>query len=444
LYATALNRERSNVRSKAATLSIAICAVVLSSRTASAEVPIVKSDGWELYTTGRVGIFFADANGDSNPVPPMGVNESFTDGGFPVNKDGMPSQMGVQAKVHNMRLRSGFVPNVFAIGLRRQVTDYTVLTAHMALWATVDTEGQRKTDNLFAWVQEWYLKLEGPWGSVVAGRALDLFSRGATQNDYMYLHGYGLGFPGNSESNPNGPAPGLIGFGVMAAFFSSGVAYATPSLAGLQNTAGVYDPTPLPGGYEATRYPRFEDELTYDLVTPKLKLHLFANGEYQSVYLSGSNRNATSYGVGYGGRVELGNLHLGLAGHWGKGLGLFFALEPDNVSVSSSTFELRTFDGYSAVAQYVAGRFDINAGWGVSRVFRLGSDDTALPTLAVLKYQMANALALVYHARSYLHFSLDLMRMQAQWFAAPALVNAGDTGAHQVVYFTNLGVTVTW
>jgi hypothetical protein len=449
LYVTALNRERSNVRSKAAALSIAICAVVLSDRTASAEVSVVKSDGWELYTTGRVGIFFADAYGDSNPVPPMGVTESFTDGGLVVAKDGMTSPLGVQAKLHNMRLRSGFVPNVFALGLRRQVTDHTVLTAHMALWATVDTEGQRKTENLFAWVQEWYLKLEGPWGSVVAGRALDLFSRGATQNDFMYLHGYGLGFPGNVESNPNGPAPGLIGFGVMAAFFSSGVAYASPTWHGIQNTVGAYDATPLPGGYEATRYPRFEDELTYDLTRPNFKLHLFANGEFQSVYRSGSDLHANSYGVGYGGRAEFGNFHLGLAGHWGKGLGLFFALEPDNVSVSSATFELRTFDGYSAVAQYVAGPFDINGGFGISRVFLLASDayrpGTLDPSpLSVLKYQMAFAAALVYHVRSYLHLSLDFMRMQAQWFGAPAVLAMGYPAEHQNVNFTNLGVTVTW
>ena len=37
----------------------------------------------------------------------------------------MPAAPGVQAKFLNMRLRSGFVPNVFAFGLRRKVTDYT-------------------------------------------------------------------------------------------------------------------------------------------------------------------------------------------------------------------------------------------------------------------------------------------------------------------------------
>jgi hypothetical protein len=433
--------------------SITICAAGLISRTASAEVTFANIDGWDLYTAGRVDVFFSTAFGDSNPVPPAnlppGITESIVQGGgLPIYKDSMPAALGTQSKFLNMRLRSGFVPNVFAFGLRRKVTDYTTLTAHMALWATIDTEGQRKTEPLFAWVQEWYLKLEGPWGSVVGGRALDLFSRGASQNDYMYLHGYGLGFPGNVEANPNGSAAGLIGFGVMAAFYSTGINYATPSRFPLQNTIGIYDPTPLPGGWEATRYPRVEDELTFDMIMRGIKLHLFANGEFQSVYQSGSNR-----------RAELGNLHLGAAGHYGRGLGLFYALEPDDVSVSTSTFELRTFDGYSAIAQYVLGRFDINAGWGISRVFFLDSDTVnpkanpdgthALSSASLLKNQMAFAGAVVFHPRNYLHFSIDYMRAQAQWYGAPILLKQpqpapGYTAEHQNINFVSAGVTVTW
>ena len=77
------------MRSKAATLSIAICAAVLCGRTASAEVAVVKSDAWEIYTSGRVGVFFADAYGDGIPVPPAGVSESFSTGGLPLVKDAM-------------------------------------------------------------------------------------------------------------------------------------------------------------------------------------------------------------------------------------------------------------------------------------------------------------------------------------------------------------------
>ena len=125
--------------------------------------------------------------------------------------------------------------------------------------------------------------------------------------------------------------------------------------------------------------------------------------------------------------------------------------------MSTRTFELRTFDGYSAIAQYVLGRFDINAGWGISRVFLLDSDNYQpgqprwhphASSVSVLKYQMAFAGALVFHARPYLHFDIDYMRMQAQWFGAPILLKSapapGYQAEHQNVNFINAGMTVTW
>ena len=128
----------------------------------------------------------------------------------------------------------------------------------------------------------------------------------------MYLHGYGLGFPGNVEANANGPAAGLIGFGVMAAFYSSGIDYATPSQFPLQNTIGVYDPTPLPGAYEATRYPRVGGGSTFDMIMRSVKLHPSRTVSPVRL-LSGSDEGLLA-GVGYGGRAELGHLHIGAAG----------------------------------------------------------------------------------------------------------------------------------
>src|SRR6185295_17756838 len=149
------------------------------------------------------------------------------------------------------------------MGFRRPVTPWTTLNVYFAVWATIESDLMRKTQPIFVNGQEGYLKLEGPWGSFLAGRALDLFSRGATQNDFMYLHGYAVGFPGNIDTL--GPTAGLLGFGVLAAFFSPGLVYATPSSIPVQLTVGVYDPTGLPGGYDATRLARPEAELTYDL-----------------------------------------------------------------------------------------------------------------------------------------------------------------------------------
>jgi hypothetical protein len=87
------------------------------------------------------------------------------------------------------------------------------------------------------------LKLEGPWGSFLAGRAEEIFSRGSSENDSLYAHRYGLGFPGNIDSV--GPAVGLISFGIMAQFPTPGLVYQTPNLRGLRFSVGLYDPTAL-------------------------------------------------------------------------------------------------------------------------------------------------------------------------------------------------------
>jgi hypothetical protein len=417
---------------RAAFVAVVMCALS-SPNAARAELSITKTDRWELYTDGRVNAFFSYGFGDALPVAKPGENIPLGAGlnpGFDVSPKTAPDGTPLQGTFSSMRLRSGFAPNIIGFGLRHKVSDTTSLRIYLALWATIESESQRRTTPVTADAREGYLQIDGPWGTLIAGRSLDLFSRGAVQNDFLYGHGYSLGFAGNIDNY--GPTNGLIGFGVIAAFFSPGIVYATPTVGGLQLTAGVYDPTGLPGGYEATRSARPESELTYDAASGDFKLHLFANGEYQRVYRQSSDDSVDSYGGGYGGRVELGPVHVGVAGHYGKGLGLHYALESNSVSVSPK-YELRTFDGYSFIAQYAAGTFDINAGWGISRVFLLDSD-RADPTMSVPKNESAYFAALVFHATENIHFDLDYLHADAKW----------RFGEKQAVTFVNTGVTATW
>jgi hypothetical protein len=339
---------------------------------------------------------------------------------------------GSAGHFRSLRVRSGFVPNVLGVGLRSKLTEWTTINVYLAIWTTIGAQGQRKTAILQPDAREGYAKLEGPWGSLLVGRALDLLSRGATENDYLYLHGYGVGFPGNIDNT--GPTAGLIGFGTLAAFFSPGIVYGTPRKFGLQLSAGVYDAVTVAGAWEATRYPRPEGELTWDLVSSSgfLKVHLFGNGAFQNLYRPAETRSATAWGVGYGGRAEIGRFHLGVAGHYGKGLGLSYALE-DSATTFSQSYALRTFDGYSVVAQVVAGPFDFNAGAGISRVYLLPED--LLNTMAsVIKRQIGIAGAIVYHASRNVHFDMDYLRGDYAWFL----------GEKQIVNFLSTGMTVTW
>jgi hypothetical protein len=423
-------------RKKCAIFAAALAIGILSSRGARADVSILKTDTWELYTRGRVGGFFSYGWGDGNPLTrpnenlPLGGGLNTGNDTVPkIGPDGMP--LMVQGTFRSMRVRSGFVPNQLGIGLRRTMSEDTTAMAYIGIWATIDSESQRKATPVFADAREGYLKIESKrWGTLLAGRALDLFSRGATENDFLYGHGYGLGFPGNIDTF--GPTNGMIGFGVLAAFFSPGIVYATPRLVGLQLTAGIYDPTTLPGAYESTRDARPEAELTYDYAGGPVKLHLFGNYAFQQFNKPGSNDYANGYGAGYGGRIEVGPVHLGVAGHYGKGLGLQYAFQPGSVSVTA-TGALRWFDGYSVLGQVVAGPFDINAGWGMARVLLL--DEDKVPGVNIsLPEQQAFSGGVVYHATDYFHVDVDYIHAQAKW----------TLGEQQTMDFINTGFIVTW
>ncbi|MDP8998901.1 MAG: hypothetical protein M3O46_02190 [Myxococcota bacterium] len=416
---------------------LSVLAVGLSlSRSVRAEVSIIKTDAWELYTEGRVNAFFSYGFGDANPQEqpgehiPLGGGLNTGNDDIPkIGPDGMP--LPGQGTFQSMRLRSGFIPNVFAVGLRRTLSEDTTVSAYIAIWATIESSNQRKAVPVYADARQGYLKIASQrWGTLTAGRALDLFSRGATQNDFLYGHGYGLGYPGNIDDT--GPTNGLIGFGVLAAFFTPGIMYETPSLGGFQLALGIYDPTLLVGAYGATREARPEAELMYDFASGPLKAHLFANGAFQNFYNVATNVSAAAYGAGYGGRIEVGPVHLGVAGHYGKGLGMNYAFEGGAVAVSQS-LAFRWFDGYSAFAQVVANHFDFNAGWGISRTFPLDEDKMTGANISVPQ-QWAASAGVVYHATDYLHFDVDYVHAHTNW----------TLGERQVMNFINTGITVTW
>src|SRR5207253_3099948 len=152
-----------------------------------------------------------------------------------------------QGTIEGSRVRSGFVGNVLAFGVRHDVTAYTKATAYIATWHEIETEARRKYREDFPDVREGYLRLDGPWGSLLVGRALTLFSRGATEIDFLYGHRYGVGNPAGFDAN--GPSGGHVGYGVIANGFGAGIMYATPSFHGLMLTAGFYDPNRFVGLY---------------------------------------------------------------------------------------------------------------------------------------------------------------------------------------------------
>lgn len=427
---------------------LSISTALLSPRSAHAEKVLVKGDNWEVYTDGRMGAFLDYVVGDGAPVAsrpaialPDGssVPEVINGGTWPVSAKNTSDTS--QGTVNMMRVRSGFIGNMLGLGVRTDIYPTLKASAYVQIWSFVESEGRNKGFPNPADLRQGFARLEGPWGSFTAGRTRTLFSRGATDINVFYAHRWGVGFPNAIDSK--GPTQGMVGFGVLGSGFGAGMIYGTPTLAGFQLNVGLFDPTALgAGGWSRTELARPEAELTFErkFGGDFGKIVLFANGAYQKVYKPGycvaSPANGpceeTAEGVGYGGRLELGAFHLGVAGHYGKGLGLSYALE-NSYAAMDTLNNLRTFDGYYLQSQVVLNRFDLFAGAGITRVFLTPLDKTQ-PQYSNIKYQMGINAGVVFNLSPNLHFDLEYFRAQAKWWL----------GEQQILHSVASGMTVSW
>jgi hypothetical protein len=471
--------------------ALALAGAFLLPRPASADVTLVEKDGWTVFINGRVQAFLNYNQGDGWPEPAVkdgnnqnvelrggGVPPSDTFHEFPdLPADGTPltPEQSV-GKVQELRIRTGFVGNVLGFGIKKKINDNTEVQAYTAVTTYIDSTTRRKYQGVIPDWRESFFKVTGPWGSVTAGRFLTLYSRGATEITYLYGFRYGLGWPGGISSiRESGPGAGHVGFGVLGNGFGAGIAYATPSLGGAQINVAVFDANTLVGSrWERLRYPRAETEITYDKkLGGSALIKLFANGAWQKVYDKENTHDGTVIGAGYGGRVEVGPLHLGLAGHYGKGVGLDFALQPsvaifDN-RTEATAFTPRTFIGYYAQAMVSATKsLDISAGFGATTVTQNAEDkvdlvdddmNPATPAVAdkvggnptpvdsvgyvTIKQQTGISGGATIHVTENIHIALEYFRAMFQWYRpTPAL--AGTTNPKQNFHVVNAGVTYAW
>ena len=414
---------------------------------AAAEKILAHEGDFTVFSDGRAGAFVSYLRGDSLPTPTVTIPTMQLptgDGGTQADDDG-------KGHITSFRIRSGLIGDTFGFGVRAPVTDWTTAKAYIQVWAWVESLGQDKSQWNTADVRQGYVKLEGLWGSLLVGRSRGLFSRGNTDNDLLYAHGYGVGYPGAAGVDSNGPTQGQVGFGILGSWFASGVVYGTPVLGmkdgpTAQLNIGAFDPAVVVGAWTRTRWPRAEAELTLECPFfssgNKIgKVVAFASALYEKLYERNTpdwQANTSAKGIAYGGRLELGPARLGLSGHYGRGLGLYNTLESSAAAVTQQN-ELRWLDGYSVLAMVVLGKVDVSAGWGITRVFLTAGDKvlvagTNYPSFDLIKYQQGFSAGAVYHVKPWLHIDLDLFRANFAWFQ----------GDKQVDYVANSGMLFTW
>ena len=478
----------------------ALVASLFFARPAAADISLVEKDGWEVFMNGRIQTFTNHNEGQGRPA--NGDNSTITDGNgreFTFQGGGLDSSEGAVPEYQNgtsatptdpglireMRIRSGFTGNVLGFGIKKKISEQTEILGYTAVTVGLDSEQRRKFNIVRPDWRESFVRVTSFWGSLTAGRQLTLFSRGATEITYLYGYRYGLGFPG-SVSNYSQSTAGSVGFGVMGAGFGAAFVYATPVMGGLQISIGAFDSNNVPQRplLNRSRWPQAQGEITFLRnfgATGLIKL--FANGAFQKLYdIEGRPLSTDVYGAGFGGRFELGPVRFGVAGHWGKGIGITYSLEPHtslyfverttqgvggftdpNSPCSMGVFsacppvKVRTVDGAYAQLMIAAHKkLDLRAGAGVTRVHQLPEDQiqnwrldpggtgTVDPNTSVgyvtVRQQIGIGGGLTYHVEENFHITLEYFRAYFEWWkpspAAPGMVNPSQT-----VNSINAGVT---
>jgi predicted porin len=485
---------------------------LLFARSAAADVMLMEHEGWEVFMNGRIQTFVNHNEGQGQPantglstaLDANGKQFLFLGGGLDKEEGAVPEyKMGTSATaddqglVREMRLRSGFTGNVLGFGVRRRLSDQTDILGYSAVTVGIDSEQRRKFNNVRPDWRESFVRVTSTWGSLTFGRTLTLYSRGATEITYLYGYRYGLGFPG-TVSNFSQSTAGSVGFGVMANGFGAGLAYASPVMGGLQISVGVYDANNIPQRtwLNRSRWPQVQSEVTFqrNLGSTGL-LKLFANGAYQQLFdIQGRPLSAEVFGTGFGGRFEIGPVRFGVAGHWGKGIGVTYSLEPhtslyfekeleaangDSMSACGMSMysacprvKMRTVDGLYAQAQIaVLKNLDVRAGYGFTRIHRLPEDrrdwrdddsdpatdsanDDVMDSMTglggpgtpdsagyvTIRQQIGVGGGLTWHAADSLHFTVEYFRAMFDWYK-PSPEPANARNPSQTMNSINAGLT---
>jgi hypothetical protein len=405
--------------------ALAVAAMVLGAGEAAAEIPLTRAAGWSLTMDGRLNTFGSFSQGDAQPT---GV----------ANWTGIEDKAATTPHIMMTRMRGGFLNNILAFNLIKELSPTLKVTGRFGTWVGVSQE-RSKTDTPGLDAREVYVKLEGPWGGLLAGRNLALFERGAIQLDYDIQHGYGLGHP-CAVRTARGGACGYAGHGLLFPGYNAGIVYNTPVLAGFQLSAGAYDPAVIPDRqYERTPYPRLEGELTF---TAGSVLSVFVDGIWQRI---GNNAdpllNTDASGVAVGGRITARALSLGGAYYRGQGLGLYVPME-NSPLFSDEHGILRQTRGYLGLASLTFGQTKIAGGAGVSRLLTTMTESEPFATLTIPKQQTGVSAGVYQSFYDTLTLALEYFRGTYRWYDSTEPTSGAVVDNRQTVNFFNVGLTL--
>ncbi|CAN5283092.1 hypothetical protein BH10PSE12_BH10PSE12_10200 [soil metagenome] len=211
-------------------------------------------------------------------------------------------------------------------------------------------------------------------GEFKLGRDIGLFGSEGILNDITLLS---VGSSGGNVA-PSNTSLGRIGIGYIYTDFQPQITYTSPSLAGFQVSAGIFEPLQsLTGPGETSKSPGFQGKLVYDAKLGDLTARAWLSGITQK-----HNRiDGVSYtGSGFDTGAKVGYGPIVLTGYYYNGSGL--GTTALNLFDTDDLGNKRDSDGFYLQGLATFGKFSIGGSYGESHLhYANGADALANPTL---------------------------------------------------------------
>lgn len=300
--------------------------------------------------------------------------------GFAVYQRGGTAPAGVAAdpfitSEDSFRARTGLLPGLLGLGVVAPRTEELDVRARIGLYPQINNGNRRDAFGSQLDLRELYFTVDGAFGQVLVGRALNLYQGKNILTD-MSLFGVGVQGPVSA----GGTTLGRIGYGYLYAQFGAQLRYTTPAVAGLTLAVAAADPSQICGATCATgtRSPALEAELAFSRKLGQVALQAWTSGLFQEAAFpetaTAPERTVRARGVAAGAGVGVLGIDLLASGFVGKGLGSFFLLDTDALDAAGDE---RRSAGLLAQAAYTLGATKVGVSWGQNLMRETKAEEAA-------------------------------------------------------------------
>lgn len=380
---------------------------------AHALVVVGGQEGWEVSFDGNINAFAVFEDGEVRPDTAAAGTGTLTD-----DQDAS-------------RIRTGLLPALFAFNVKTPTTDGLQGRARVGFYPQIQNANTKNQFGAQIDLREAHMTVDGPFGQVLAGRALSLFLGRNILTD-MTLFGVGV------QGSVNGPGAGgttlgRIGYGYVYPQFNAQLRYTTPDAGGFKLAVGAYEPSQIGTGCsvaagdaacaEETDVPRFEGELSYATKFGAAGVEAWVNGLYQDAEFA-TGGEVTAEGIGGGIQVAYGPFTALASGYAGEALGTTLMLDTDALD---PTGEEREHAGFIVQGTFtLEERTKLGLSYGESSADETDAEAAiragtlvvpgVTPGAAFLDTQSSWTLGVYHDATKWMKLVGEFSRAENEWF----------------------------